>query len=600
MDMRKVQDLATDESDDTKMDLNGSSADTYTSHNQTNAYASPMILNDLPTTILESFIPGYRLISRLIYQATGIDINLFVSIFAVIVALATGLRFLWDRFYMLFSKFYMSSIHINDEDDLFQGVLDWIATRKVTKTARTLKAVTRTGKDWIKEFAQDNDDSIGSAVGNNSRSSSSGNNGNKNAEISGQNDETLGAGPIFNFKQLEAKVGPRFEPYYGTHHFWFRGRLFLFQRTRRDIGGGYLSYMALEEQLLTLSTPGRSTVPLKHLIREIKDWSFERQKHLTVIRRPRPMESHGYKSWIKVTVRPSRSLNTVALDGHQKSAIVRDVNHFLHPATPLWYSSRGIPYRRGYLFHGPPGTGKTSLVFALAGLFGLNIFCLSLLDPELSESQLICLVNDLPYRSLVLLEDIDSAGLSRSENDSKENANDSDDSDCDDDDTAKSKKSKKKKGKAKKCSISLSGLLNAIDGVAIQEGRLLVMTTNHPDRLDEALVRPGRVDMQVKFGLATQVQVYDIFVRMFQRSDEYASDTYHLNSKLSSAGNEKEKAEEEEEERLEDLAEQFAAKVPDCKLSPAEIQGFLLLHSEKPREALNEVEAWCRDKLSKA
>lgn len=599
--MRRVQGLIMDQSEDTKMDLDGGSADNYTSNNQTTIYESPMMLTDLPTTILESFIPGYRLISRLVYQATGIDINLFVSVFFVIAALATSIRFLWDRFYMLFSKYYMSSININDEDDLYQGVLDWIATRKVTQTARTLKAVTRTGKDWIKGFTQDSDDSIGSAIGDiansNSNSNSSENNDSKTAGTSEKNSDLLGAGPIFNFKQLEARVGPRFEPYYGTHHFWFRGRLFIFQRTRRDIGGGYFSYMAPEEQLLTLSTPGRSTIPLKQLIREIKDWSFERQKNLTVIRRPRPKEKgRSYlNSWVKVTVRPSRSLDTVALDGHQKSAIVKDVNHFLHPATPLWYASRGIPYRRGYLFHGPPGTGKTSLVFALAGLFGLNIFCLSLLDPELSESQLIYLVNDLPYRSLVLLEDIDAAGLSRAEDESgeKQNANDSDDSDSDDG----AAKSKKKKGKAKKSSISLSGLLNAIDGVAIQEGRLLVMTTNHPDRLDEALVRPGRVDMRVKFGLATHAQVYDIFVRMFQRFDEYAGDNYSLNSKASSARH-REKA-EEKEERLEDLAEQFAAKVPDCKLSPAEIQGFLLLHSEKPRQALDEVEAWCREKLNK-
>ena len=575
-----------DHSDDIKMDLNGNNADNFPSDNQTAAYASPAMLTDLPTTILESFIPGYRLISRLIYQATGIDINLFVSVFFVIAALATSSRFLWDRFYLLFSKYYMSSIHINDEDDLYNGVLDWIATRKVTQTARTLKAVTRTGKDWITGFTQDNDDSIETAIGSIADTNSSGNSDNDSAGMSKQNNEVLGAGPIFNFKQLEAKVGPRFEPYYGTHHFWFRGHLFLFQRTRRDIGGGgYFSYMSPEEQLLTLSTPGRSTAPLKQLIREIKDWSFERQKNLTVIRRPRPIEKgRSYlNSWVKVTVRPSRSLDTVALDGHQKSAIVKDVNHFLHPATPLWYASRGIPYRRGYLFHGPPGTGKTSLVFALAGLFGLNIFCLSLLDPELSESHLIYLVNDLPYRSLVLLEDIDAAGLSRTEDESKEkqNTNHSDDSDSDDG-TVKTKKSKKKKDKARKSSISLSGLLNAIDGVAIQEGRLLVMTTNHPERLDEALVRPGRVDMRVKFGLATHAQIYDIFVRMFQRFDEYASD----------------KA-EEKEERLEDLAEQFAAKVPDCKLSPAEIQGFLLLHSENPREALSEVEEWCRDKLNK-
>ena len=54
-------------------------------------------------------------------------------------------------------------------------------------------------------------------------------------------------------------------------------------------------------------------------------------------------------------------------------------------------------------------------------------------------------------------------------------------------------------------SISFSGLLNAIDGPASQEGRMLFMTTNHPDRLDPALIRPGRVDMQAELGLAVQM-----------------------------------------------------------------------------------------------
>ena len=86
-----------------------------------------------------------------------------------------------------------------------------------------------------------------------------------------------------------------------------------------------------------------------------------------------------------------------------------------HPATARWYANRGIPYRRGYLFHGPPGTGKTSLAFALAGFFGLHIYAVSLLDSTLTEEELGTLFKDLPPRCIVLLEDIDVAGLARNE-----------------------------------------------------------------------------------------------------------------------------------------------------------------------------------------
>ncbi|KAK3062875.1 hypothetical protein LTS18_003194 [Coniosporium uncinatum] len=68
---------------------------------------------------------------------------------------------------------------------------------------------------------------------------------------------------------------------------------------------------------------------------------------------------------------------------------------------------------------------------------------------------------------------------------------------------------------ANKTGISLSGLLNAIDGVASHEGRVLVMTTNHPEKLDKALIRPGRVDMQIEFKNASRQQARDIFLRMY-------------------------------------------------------------------------------------
>ena len=68
--------------------------------------------------------------------------------------------------------------------------------------------------------------------------------------------------------------------------------------------------------------------------------------------------------------------------------------------------------------------------------------------------------------------------------------------------------------------ISLSGLLNAIDGVASHEGRVLIMTTNHPEKLDAALVRPGRVDRKVGFRLAMREEVRELFVRMYRVSEE--------------------------------------------------------------------------------
>ena len=94
---------------------------------------------------------------------------------------------------------------------------------------------------------------------------------------------------------------------------------------------------------------------------------MDKESAMTRIRRPAPKEDRAsrYSPWIRVATRPSRPLATVVLDYKQKAALLNDINEYLHPETPRWYANRGIPYRRGYLFHGPPGTGKTSLSFAL-------------------------------------------------------------------------------------------------------------------------------------------------------------------------------------------------------------------------------------------
>lgn len=155
------------------------------------------------------------------------------------------------------------------------------------------------------------------------------------------------------------------------------------------------------------------------------------------------------------------------------------------------------------------------------------------------------------------------------------------------------------------------------------------MTTNHPEKLDEALIRPGRVDHQVAFGNATQMQIKELFERMYThdlprtkivlsspsaapipapasvappttKSTPPAplSDTHLLGAPVTANGyanvGMKEKKEEEviSEEEISKIAEQFAHQVPNDMLSPAEIQGFLLKRKKDPRKAVVDVKAW--------
>ena len=130
------------------------------------------------------------------------------------------------------------------------------------------------------------------------------------------------------------------------------------------------------------------------------------------------------------------------------------------------YSGRRMPYRRGYLLYGPPGTSKSSLTSAIAGQCKLDIYIVDI--TSLNDESLRELFNNAPGNCIVLLEDVGAVRADR-EKDEEEH-------------------------RARRHSVSLSGLLNALDGVASQEGRILIMTTNYIEKLDSALIRPGRMN----------------------------------------------------------------------------------------------------------
>ncbi|KAF4630498.1 hypothetical protein G7Y89_g7644 [Cudoniella acicularis] len=442
-----------------------------------------------------------------------------------------------------------------------------------------------------------------------------------------------------NFSNQKAKSRPRFTPALGAHNFWYDKTYFQLRRRQDSVfdalGGGRMNFNSKES--LTLSCFGRSTQPIKKLIQNAKGHYHSGYKAKTMVKRPASKEMRRYGGrgvWLRVAERPCRPMKTVVLDEERKMDVLFDINEYLNPATARWYANRGIPYRRGYLFYGPPGTGKTSLTFALAGVFGLDIHVVSLLEPTLTEEELGMLFTNLPARCIVLLEDIDTAGLIRNDpvksEELKSNGKASDiKNDFNVVDLTKAlKKANQQSEEDRQKGISLSGLLNIIDGVASHEGRVLVMTTNHPEKLDEALIRPGRVDHQVGFTNATQTQTKELFERMYMndrsRTKLVVSNPekvpavngsvltppptpISMQSNGAAGGSAKSEKlanghaiitrgenhlDELKEGELDEIASQFAEKVPNDLFSPAEIQGFLLKRKKDPKKALAEVDAW--------
>ncbi|KAF2106586.1 BCS1 N terminal-domain-containing protein [Lophiotrema nucula] len=547
-------------------------------------------LTALPSTLLEGLIPGYGPVAQIIFRVLGFDIGLVVSAGLVVFGLTKAVEFLYNKAYGVFAQYLMSNIQIEDDDELFSSVMEWIAEQSMTKVSRDLKAVTK----WVSAYEETDE------------------------ERNASDEDVLDESGIFNFEKWASNIPPRYEPNFGSDEFHHEGRWFKFARTRRE-KQAKSPWGASEDQVLDISCIGRSTEPIKELLNHIKRWTLTKDNKMTAINRPAPKEERKDYAWDRQSLRPSRPMSTVSLDQKEKAKIVMDINEYLHPASARWYAARGIPYRRGYLFHGPPGTGKTSLSFALAGIFGLDIYCISLMEVGLTESDLNKLFAHLPRRCIVLLEDIDSAGLRRPDEPAAapedDTANDSGTDDGSLTKISKSDAAPKPSGQPTsgfKSLISLSGLLNAIDGVASHEGRVLIMTTNHPEKLDAALIRPGRIDYKVPFTLGTKDQIRDIFKRMYstERDDDEKPDSPTKADKsvksIQSANRNSTREDDEflelltkapvldilEPEKLKEMADEFANELPEGKFSPAEIQGFLLMRKKEPSRALKEVAGW--------
>lgn len=294
----------------------------------------------------------------------------------------------------------------------------------------------------------------------------------------------------------------------GSHWVWYKRRPFRIDFNRKDPtkdgnggGGGSMSKIAPES--LSVHTFGRKQSVFIDLVNEMKrvyDEKTAKKKRLFVWH-------SSWGSWESLDFMP-RPLDSVILPHDQKQHVISDITYFIGARS--WYEGLGIPYHRGYLLYGPPGTGKSSFISGLAAHFDRPLYMLQLAE-MLNSNDFKSAINHLPQNAFVVLEDIDCVTKRRPERE------DDDDEKEENGDTSLP---------VDHCMIPLSTLLNALDGLTAAPGVVFFMTTNFIEKLDAALIRPGRVDMRIFIDKATDEQKTELYWRFFPEDSSEMVDAF--------------------------------------------------------------------------
>lgn len=217
------------------------------------------------------------------------------------------------------------------------------------------------------------------------------------------------------------------------------------------------------------------------------------------------------EAWRYVSAYTPRALGSVILNPGEKEDLVEDISAFRSSRDR--YRRLGVPYHRGYLLYGPPGTGKTSLVSALGDRFGMSIYAFNL--TELNDRTLKVAISSVPAGSIILFEDIDCmrAGNRRSDVPDEEAA-------------SGPSPAGEKNNPGDRFGVTLSGLLNVVDGFHAPENVLFMMTTNRIEALDPALLRPGRIDYRLLLGQASDSQKVELYLRFFPEATEFEAQEF--------------------------------------------------------------------------
>ncbi|XP_077222703.1 AAA-ATPase At3g28540-like [Tasmannia lanceolata] len=252
---------------------------------------------------------------------------------------------------------------------------------------------------------------------------------------------------------------------------------------------------------------------ISHVIEEADKIKFKNRERRLYTNRS--AEDHG-RLWSSVPFLHPSTFDTVAMDPVKREELKADLVKFVNRKE--FYSRVGRAWKRGYLLYGPPGTGKTSLIAAIANFLEFDIYDLEL-TAVTNNSQLRKLLIATSSKSVIVVEDVDcTLDLSdrkkrlpkkKTEREGEENEE-------------KKEKEDSNGGASTFSTVSLSGVLNFVDGLWSSCGgeRVMIFTTNHIEKLDPALLRPGRMDKHINLSYC-DFSAFKILMRNYLYIEEH-------------------------------------------------------------------------------
>ncbi|KAN0042386.1 hypothetical protein ACTFIV_004950 [Dictyostelium citrinum] len=329
---------------------------------------------------------------------------------------------------------------------------------------------------------------------------------------------TRGVSVMTRYQNLESEDGGQMDIKLlptGTQWLWYNGYLISIVRitaTKRSFDG-------IKDDSLDVTVYGGNKKVINSILETAVEYSVTLNKDKTKIY----SLDQSSTFWECIACQNKRLVDSVFLDENVSEKVVNDLSNFIHGKK--WYIDTGVPYRRGYLLYGPPGSGKTSFILSMAGNFGKSISIMNM-SKGIHDGNIHSIIQKCNKDTILVLEDIDAVFVKRKNNTASGND-----------------------------ILTFSGLLNAIDGLASSDGRILMMTTNHLDRLSPALIRPGRIDLKVKFDYASHHQIELMFKRFFDQK-------YHY------------------------LIDSIISKLDGHQISTAQLQGWFIIHRDSPLNLL--------------